>query len=62
MRVGSIFGTWCEYSHFTQFMGKDIDEDEDDYDKENEESGELWKTMNLWNFFNELTIQAMIQV
>ena len=26
---------------YAQFMGKDIDEDEDDYDEENEESGEL---------------------
>ena len=49
-------------STYAQFMGKDIDEDEDDYDEKNEESGELWKTTNLWNFVNELTIQAMIQV
>ena len=32
---------------YAKFMGKDINEDEDDYDEENEESGELLKTMNL---------------
>ena len=52
---GGVFNQFVELDvsivTYAPFMGKDIDDDDDNYNEENveREDRELWKTMNLWS-------------